>query len=81
MQPDAEQAEHLYDSVERRRDLAAGLEGIADAETIEARVLADINQARPASEAVATAPGKTAKAALQHGTAGRSREAEKSCGR
>lgn len=59
MQPDAEQAEHLYDSVERRRDLAAGLEGIDDA---EARVLADINQARPASEAVATAPGKTAKA-------------------
>jgi len=62
VQPDAEQAEHLYDSVERRRDLAAGLEGIADAETIEARVLEDINQARPASEAVATAPGKTAKA-------------------
>jgi len=62
VQPDAEQAEHLYDSVERRRDLAAGLEGLAGAETIEARVLADINQARPASEAVATAPGKTAKA-------------------
>jgi len=30
---------------------------------------------------VAIAPGRTAKARRQHGTAGRSREAEKSCGR
>lgn len=47
-----------YDTADRRRDLAASLEGVADAETVEARVLADTNQARPPAEAVITAPGK-----------------------
>jgi hypothetical protein len=44
----------LYDSAERRRDLAAELEGLADEETIEARVVADTNQALPAEEAVSS---------------------------
>jgi hypothetical protein len=49
----------LYDSAERRRDLAAELEGLADEETIEARVVADTNQALPAEEAVSNTPRRT----------------------
>jgi colicin import membrane protein len=49
---DHARGEVLYDSAERRRDLAAELEGLADEETIEARVVADTNQALPAEEAV-----------------------------
>jgi hypothetical protein len=51
--------EDLYDSAERRKQLAARLEGSADAETLQARLLADRNQGRPAAEAVA---GKTVRA-------------------
>lgn len=50
---------HLgYDSVERRRQLALRLEGVADAPTVQARVLADTYQARPAQDAVASTPGR-----------------------
>lgn len=48
----------LYDSANARRDAAASLEGVVDDETIEARVVADTSQARPAQDAVATAPGR-----------------------
>jgi hypothetical protein len=43
----------LYDTADRRRQLAASLEGVADRETVQARVLADTAQARPATHAVA----------------------------
>jgi hypothetical protein len=48
-------ASRLYDSAERRRELAASLQGVYDSEAVEARVLADTSQARPATEAVRTA--------------------------
>ena len=77
----SQDGQDLYDTAERRRDLATGLEGVADAETVEARVLADTNQARPASEAVASAPGKTPKAPRHRGPAGRAKEQPKTLSR
>ncbi len=61
----------LYDSAERRRALAASLEGIADAETVQARVLADTSQARPAEQAVAGPARPAAGARRSRGPAGR----------
>lgn len=58
-----------YDSPERRLALAASLAGVADAETVQARLLADTNQATPASQAVATAPGATPAPPRQRGPA------------
>ncbi|MDQ3722587.1 MAG: hypothetical protein M3376_05855 [Actinomycetota bacterium] len=72
-------AETLYDSADRRRDLASSLETIADRETIDARVLADVNQARPAAEAVAAdAGGRTPKARPNRGAGrGQARRSER----
>lgn len=54
---DAERAHALYDSAERREGLAARLQRAGvDPEAIEARVVADVNQARSASDAVLQAP-------------------------
>ena len=55
---DEARAATLYDSAEARRAAAAALDGVVDDETIEARVVADTSQARPAEDAVATAPGR-----------------------
>ena len=55
---DEARAAALYDSAEARRDAAAALDGVVDDETIEARVVADTSQARPAEDAVSTAPGR-----------------------
>jgi len=44
---------------ERDRDPANELEGVVDDETIEARVVADSSQARPAQDAVASSPTRT----------------------
>lgn len=63
-----DRAEELYDSAARRAQLAAGLEGSADAETVQACVLADTNQARPAQDAVASAPTRAPKARRSRGT-------------
>ncbi|MBA3809771.1 MAG: hypothetical protein H0X28_15470 [Solirubrobacterales bacterium] len=52
-----EQSAGVYDSAERRRELAASLEGLADEETVEARVLADTHEAQPAQEAVTAGTG------------------------
>ena len=54
-----ERGEDHYDTAEGRRDRAAGWEGVADDEAVEARVVADRNQGRPAHEAVAEAPKGT----------------------
>ena len=51
-------AEPTYDSAERRHALAASLEGTADAETIEARLLADRDQGTHPRSAVRTKPKK-----------------------
>jgi hypothetical protein len=70
---DRELASERYDSAERRRDLAVQLEGVADAETIEARVVSDTNQARPAAEALANGTSQRTPAARR--TRGKSGQA------
>ena len=50
-----------YDSSERRERFAASLEGKADQKTINARILADGENAKHPREAVLSQPGKTAK--------------------
>ncbi len=50
-----------YDSSERRRQFAASLEGKADQKTIDARILADGENAKHPREAVRTQPGRAVK--------------------
>ena len=50
----------VYDSADRRRQMAADLDGKADTETINARVVADTSQARHPREAVLTKTGPAA---------------------
>ena len=50
-----------YDSSERRRQFAASLEGKVDQRTIDARILADGENAKHPREAVGTPPGRAAK--------------------
>ena len=50
-----------YDSSERRERFAASLEGKADQKTINARILADGENAKHPREAVTSQPGKAAK--------------------
>ena len=50
-----------YDSSERRRQFAASLEGKADQKTIDARILADGENAKHPREAVCTQPGRAPK--------------------
>jgi len=45
------------------RNLGADLEAVADDETIEARLIADTNQALPAEEAVSAAPKRAPRGA------------------
>ncbi len=66
--------EDLYDTIERRQELAASLEGVASNEAIQARVLADASQGRPAHEAVAQAPGKAPKVRRARTAGGRVRQ-------
>jgi len=56
---DEERVARPYDSADSRHDVANDLDGIVDDETIEARVVADSGQARPAQEAVASSPTRT----------------------
>lgn len=58
---DRSDSDLVYDSSERRLKFARDLEGKADAKTIDARVLADGENAKHPGEAVMTAPGKAAK--------------------
>ena len=65
-----------YDSSERRRQFAASLEGKADQKTIDARILADGENAKHPREAVRSQPGrapklrKKSKGAVQQRTRG-----------
>jgi hypothetical protein len=63
----------LYDSAERRRELAASLQGLADEETVEARVLADTHEAQPAQEAVIADTGTSPTARRSRGAGAISR--------
>lgn len=51
-----------YDSADRRRAMAAGMEGKAAAATVDARVTADVAQGKPATEATRTSQGRAPKA-------------------
>lgn len=67
--PDAlsEEAGLKYDSVERRQELAASLEGLSDPEAVQARLSADQDQATLPTAAVAKAPGRSPKARKTRG--------------
>lgn len=65
-----EEAGTKYDSAERRQELAASLEGIADREAVQARLSADQDQGTPPNAAVAQAPGRSPKARKTRGTNG-----------
>lgn len=58
-----------YDSADRRRAMAAGMEGKADAATVDARVTADVAQGKPAIEATHTSQGRAPKARPNRGQA------------
>jgi hypothetical protein len=53
-----EQAEDLYDSVQAREAAAGGQQHVVDAETLEARQLADAGRAQSPEAAVAAGPSK-----------------------
>ncbi|MEV8132868.1 hypothetical protein AB0O54_17185 [Pseudarthrobacter oxydans] len=65
-----EEAGIKYDSAERRQELAASLERIADREAVNARLSADQDQGTPPNAAVATAPGHNPKARKTRGANG-----------
>jgi hypothetical protein len=70
-------ADHVAEAA-GREDLAAALEGVADAEAVEARVVAATNQAHPAAEAVtATSPPRAPRARRARG-AGRVKDRSRS---
>lgn len=71
----AKEAEPLYDSEERRQSFAASLDGKADAETINARILADRDQATPPTAAIAGKPG-TSKVAKRGKGAGQGQKVQ-----
>ena len=57
-----------YDSAERRRELAASLEGVADDEAVEAVVVADTSQGAPAD--VSSTPRRAPVVGAPGGTGG-----------
>lgn len=57
-----EEAGVAYDSADRRAEMADQLDGVADEATVEARVLADTSQARPATDATKTDAGRSPRA-------------------
>jgi hypothetical protein len=80
-------ANHLDAAADRQRDaeisnreLAQRLEGVVDPETLDARVLAARNQARPASEAVTSPPERAPRARPTRGPS-RGRAKDRSRGR
>jgi len=75
---DHERAEEHRDTAERRKDMAAELEGVADEETIEARVIADTNEGRPAKEAVSNGPRRTPTARRGRGKGTQTRQPRRS---
>lgn len=72
-----DEADRLYDSAERREDLAASLDGVVDVETAKARVTADLSQATPPNEAVAHAPQRAARARRSRTGVSRNRDQQR----
>lgn len=72
-----EDAGHFYDSAERREAMARGLDHVENKAAVDARVLSDVAQARPATEAVASGPGKSPKARTSRGGAQTTRTAQR----
>jgi colicin import membrane protein len=77
----AEEAGIKYDSAERRQELAASLQGIADREAVSARLSADQDQGTPPSAAVAKGPRRNPKAHKTHGTNGQTKLLQKGMSR
>ena len=79
MRGDAQQLDDrgqvAYDSADRRRAMAASMDGKADAATVDARVTADVAQSKPATEATRTDQGRAPKARPNRALA--SRQAQK----
>ncbi len=65
MREDAGQA---YDSAERREAMAQGLDHVENRSAVEARVRSDVAQGRPATDAVANAPGRAPQARKTKGS-------------
>lgn len=65
-----------YDSAERRAQFAASLEGKVDRKTIDARMIADSDQAKHPREAVQTLPGQAPKRHTNRSTPAQRRERE-----
>ncbi|UYY83671.1 hypothetical protein OIT41_20620 (plasmid) [Arthrobacter sp. YA7-1] len=76
-----EEAGTKYDSAERRQELAASLEGIADREAVQARLSADQDQGTPPSAAVAKAAGRSPKARKTRGSNGHTKLLQKGMSR
>jgi hypothetical protein len=70
-----------YDSAERRADLAASLEGVADREAVQARLSADQDQGTPPSAAVAKGEGRNPKARKTRGASGQTKLLQKGMSR
>ena len=68
---------HLGEAVSREA-LADSLAGVAEEETVQARVVAATNQARPAREAVAAPPRRAPRARRARTPAGRERDRSQS---
>jgi colicin import membrane protein len=76
-----EEAGIKYDSAERRQELAASLDGVADREAVQARLSADQDQGTPPSAAVAKGPGRSPKARKTRGANGQTKLLQKGMGR
>jgi hypothetical protein len=76
-----EEADIKYDSAERRQELAASLEGIADREAVNARLSADQDQGTPPNAAVAKEPGSSPKARKTRGANGQTKLLQKGMSR
>jgi hypothetical protein len=79
--PRGEEAGINYDSAERRQELAASVDGVADHEAIQARLSADQDQGTPPSAAVAKAPARTPKARKTRGSNGQTKLLQKGMSR
>jgi colicin import membrane protein len=77
----ADEAGNLYDSAERRQELAVSLEGLSDREAVQARLSADQDQATPPTAAVAKAPGRSPKARKKRGANGQAKLLQKGMSR
>lgn len=76
-----EEATLDYDSAQRRHELAASLEGVADREAVQARLTADKDQATHPSTAVSTAPVRSPRARKTRGASGQTKLVQKGMSR